>query len=83
MKPFKGEIHNWRRRIFDKSIDPVYKNTLGYIIVGIPHGHPDFVNHIYTSAVVKHEGDTVETMNSRYKLVGPEQTTETKISKST
>lgn len=62
MKPFKGEIHNWSIRTF---VD-------GYIITGIPVGHPKFKNWMRTSKVVKRVGRNVETLNSRYVLVGEE-----------
>lgn len=80
-KPYKGQISNWRRRRF--QVTPEYAHTLGYCIAGCPSGHPNFTNWIITSAVVKHEGDQIETMNSRYTLVDEElPATSTKISKS-
>jgi len=59
-KPYKGRIDNWYKREYAD----------GFIIVGIPVGHPKFVDFIYTSKVVKldEENNKVETMNSLYDL---------------
>lgn len=71
MKPYKGEISNWYKNHFNKYAFPSLGENLGYTIVGKPHGHPEFITWIYTSAVVKHNQETgeIETLNSRYKLV--------------
>lgn len=62
MKPYKGEIHSWRKVEF---VD-------GFIIMGKPIGHPQFVNWIRTSKVeFMKDSDgywEVETLNSRYHL---------------
>lgn len=82
-KPFKGHISNWFKRAFDQSAHTSLPSNLGYIICGRPSGHPVFKDRIYTSAVVKHEGNQVETLNSRYELVGEAiSTSSQKISKS-
>lgn len=75
MKPCKGSIHNWKRRFVPG----------GFVIVGEPHGHPDFQNWIITSLVQKMEPTDpytngrdgyftyeVTTLNSFYELVGEE-----------
>jgi hypothetical protein len=71
-KQYKGEIHNWEIRRFDKNRHPGYEDTLGYVIFGKPKGHPSFTGWIVTSAVVKHDplDNEIETMNSYYKLIG-------------
>lgn len=67
-KPYKGEIHDWH----------MLKSGNGVVVFGRPVGHPKFINWIRTSLVVSHEPgegdqpDYVETLNSRYKLVGSE-----------
>lgn len=79
-KPYRGEIHEWKRKYFPKDIWEEYKPSLGYCIYGIPIGHPQFVNYILTSAVVDYDETTgeVETINSIYKLVPPRNTTSVK-----
>lgn len=74
-KPYRGEIHEWERKYFDKIKD--FPHTLGYIIRGIPKGHPEFTGFILTSAVVDYDETTgeLETLNSIYKLVPPRITT--------
>ena len=63
-KSHRGELHNWRRMECE--------NGLGYF-VGTFMGHPVFTGeHGHTSYVVAHEGDEIETRNSRYTLVGDE-----------
>lgn len=69
-KPFKGQIHNWKKLYY---LD-------GYTITGTPVGHPLFKNWIWTSKVVefkeisRHRDEPrrfhVETLNSYYELVG-------------
>lgn len=75
-KPFKGYIRHWARRYFDKSwfADNIPEANLGYIVTGIPQGHPEFKNWMRTSAVVYFDEYTneIETLNSRYILVGEE-----------
>lgn len=66
--PYKGEIHDWH----------MIRSGTGVVVLGRPVGHPEFINWIKTSLVVRHEigegdqPDFIETLNSRYKLVGPE-----------
>lgn len=71
-KPFKGNIHNWKVAYFDKTRHPFEVETQGYCIIGKPEGHPSFTGWIKTSPVVKFNQDdlTIETLNSRYQLVG-------------
>ncbi len=64
-KPHRGSLGRWRRMECE--------NGLGYYIVGIFIGHPSFTGEYgHTSYVVAHEGDEIETRNSRYTLVGEE-----------
>ena len=66
-KPHRGSLENWRR--MECGVD----QGLGYYIVGIFMGHPSFTGEYgHTSYVVAHEGDEIETRNSRYTLVGDE-----------
>lgn len=77
MKPFKGFIHSWKMRKVPSG---------GFVVVGVPQGHPDFVDWIVTSIVVnmfeipRHRGDPrrfrIETLNSVYELVGDESSKE-------
>jgi hypothetical protein len=70
-KPYRGEIHNWEKRRFDKDRNCLPEN-LGYVIFGRPKGHPSFSRSIQTSAVVSHNEETgeIETLNSIYQLIG-------------
>lgn len=78
-KPFKGNIHNWRRiempdAQFAAMVDAGESPGLGYVVAGEPDGHPDFHGWMRPSYIVKHNEETgeIETRNSRYKLIGPE-----------
>lgn len=60
-KPYKGTIK-----------DAIVRDCiggLGYLVVGTPIGHPDFVDWLHTSFVVKREGNEIETNNSRYTVI--------------
>jgi len=78
VKPHKGNIHLWKKLPLTEDqiarCHEIYKESpgLGYLITGWPDGHPRFSNWIRTSWVVKHEGNEIETRNSRYTLVGDE-----------
>lgn len=66
-KPHKGSLKNWYK--FGLGID----KGLGYVIIGEFVDHPEFAGKEgHTSYVVKHEGNEVETNNSRYTLIGEE-----------
>jgi hypothetical protein len=71
MKPFKGYISNWNKVPYEKT----------YFVRGRPSGHPDFKDFIRTSLVVKTwPADNgldicIETLNSRYILMGKETET--------
>lgn len=68
-KPFHGRIKDWARL---RSTD----RGLGYLIIGEFLDHPKFAGKQgHTSYIVKHDEETgeIETRNSRYLLVGPEQ----------
>lgn len=83
MKPHKGQISGWHKITCNTNPWPGEKEVnLGYYIFGRPSGHPQFESRIYTSPVVKHEGNEIETLNSRYTLVGEPGMTVEKISKS-
>lgn len=71
-KPFKGQIRCWGKYRFDPLMYPHLGENLGYVIVGRPINHPQFTGWMQTSAIVKHEGNIVETLNSIYELVGEE-----------
>jgi hypothetical protein len=64
MKPYKGEIRNWKIVEFADARDKT--------VIGVPIGHPLFVGWIRTSQIINMEDRggywDVETMNSRYKL---------------
>jgi hypothetical protein len=80
-KPYRGEIHEWKRRHFDEVLFPNLGHTLGYVIVGIPINHPTLTNWIITSAVVDYDETTgeLETINSIYKLVPARMTKAVKL----
>lgn len=68
MKPHNGPIMNWSKR--------TCAGGLGYYIWGRILAHPDFDDQVTnTSIVVAHDVATgeIETLNSRYTLVGAEQ----------
>jgi hypothetical protein len=80
MKPFKGHISNWNKQVWSEPKD----EHLGFVVRGRPSGHPEFEDFIRTSLVVKMDepieeaGETIyliETLNSRYKLIGHETVT--------
>jgi hypothetical protein len=76
MKPYKGEIHNWRKVScnFDGWPAPPFGAEGYFFIKGKPVGHPKFINWIVTSRVISIDKDGMcETLNSMYKLVGNEQ----------
>lgn len=74
MKPYRGEITEWHKVHHPaRCLVGEFANTLGYSINGKPMGHPTFVGWIRTSPVVRHEGNEIETLNSRYTLVGEER----------
>ena len=65
-KPYKGFIRDWQRQTLKDG---------RYIIWGTFDGHPWFHNsHGHTSIITFHDTATgdVETLNSRYTLIGPE-----------
>jgi len=64
-KPHKGTIRLWHK-------EECGSMGLGYVICGLSDGHPDFDGYpMHTSYVVKHEGNEIETRNSRYTLSDP------------
>ncbi len=66
-KPHRGSLEHWRR------MDCIADVGLGYYVVGLFVGHPQFSEKYgHTSYVVAHDGDQIETLNSRYTLVGDE-----------
>lgn len=74
MKPFKGEILNWTTRQVDPIHEHEYKEkTLGFYVTGTFKDHPQFHGRYgHTSMIVKvGKRGMVETLNSRYRLVGP------------
>jgi hypothetical protein len=76
MKPYRGIIENWERRLVDKNAVPEVPN-LGFVIEGRPLGHPIFwkSNRIRTSIVVAFNENTmqIETLNSVYDLRNPKR----------
>lgn len=72
MKPHKGTLVQWK---------PVYtmlatEEHLGYYIVGVFHGHPQFhgrAGHTSMIVAVRPEINEVETLNSRYSLEQPQE----------
>lgn len=68
-KPHKGTMSSWRRYRVEGCAG------LGYIIMGKFDTHERFAGmRGHTSCVMSHDLDTgeIETLNSRYTLVGPE-----------
>lgn len=74
MKPNRGWIDNWKMRVVDASAYTDISN-LGYVIEGVPIGHPIFNKSpwIRTSLVVKFDKEKmqIETLNSIYDLGKP------------
>lgn len=66
MKPHRGTINDWRKH-------PVVGEAVqGYIILGEFVDHPRFMGKRgHTSLVLQHDGDEIETLNSRYTLGTP------------
>jgi len=60
--------HKPDNRIFDGSRE--YNLAWGYV-----YGNPRFRDGewIHTSAIVNHNGDTIETLNTLYKVTNPDQ----------
>ena len=71
MKPYKGEIHNWRIIHMPQEYKHLFEG-LGIKIIGKPVGHPTRIDWILTSEVISITGETCITLNSTYKLVGDE-----------
>lgn len=70
MKPHKGRIDNWA---FGSGHHPEPydgQEHLNLVVRGIPVGHPNFVDFIRTSLVVKFDEEKmqIETLNSIYDL---------------
>ncbi len=75
-KPHMGLVEDWWQEHFDNDeVQKMYneKPGLGYIIRGTCIRHPKFgtSTHFNTSWVVKHDGNEIETRNSRYTLGTP------------
>jgi hypothetical protein len=77
-KPHRGKIYHWSRGPYmpKETVDKPWPDwavgSLGYCIMGHRDNTPRLGNRWRTSLVVKEEGRDVETLNSRYTLVGPE-----------
>lgn len=66
-KPHKGSMEMWKR--VDLKRNALNNDNLGYYIVGVFKGHPDFHGQSgHTSMVTLQEGNEIETLNSRYTL---------------
>ena len=77
-KPFKGKIYHWKKVPIERKEDweLLYGETLGlgYVIQGFLTETPRLGSRWRTSWVVKHfKNGSIETRNSRYKLVGKER----------
>lgn len=86
-KPFRGEINNWWKSPCSELSLKYYKDhgikNLGYVICGDIKGHPYIPDsrpnrgNFQTSLVINKEFnqesqvETVETLNSIYKLMNP------------
>lgn len=77
VKPYRGKIYNWSKYIPQgvtlKQIEDYYGKTLGYCIQGFTTKTPHLDTVIRTSLIVIHKTKSIETLNSRYTLVGKEQ----------
>ncbi len=63
-KPHRGTISEW----YPASCE----DGLGYLIFGVSVDHPEFAGRdMHTSYIVKHDGNEIETRNSRYTLGDP------------
>lgn len=73
-KPHNGDLFFWRRTPFNKDVYSLPEN-LGYVITGSKSRERlSLGTYWQTSAVVKHNEETgeIETLNSRYQLIGEE-----------
>lgn len=73
MKDHKGSLTNWWVFYPDRAEKFAPKESLGYIIRGTFVDHEDFAGEDgHTSWVVSHDETSgyIETMNSRYTLLG-------------
>lgn len=73
-KPHNGQITNWWLHYPLSEFEPP-EGALGYIVRGDLIDHPDFdprFSNGHTSWVLSHNEATgeIETLNSRYRLVG-------------
>lgn len=77
-KPHKGKIYHWCKEHFDKGdFEERYCEPagLGYYIFGYKSNPPKLGNAFHTSIVIAHSSSgEIETRNSRYTLIGPENT---------
>lgn len=68
MKPFMGHLKNCSKRFVPNQTD-----NLGYYyrcnFVDHPYIRDEIGTRGHTSMIVKEDGDEIETLNSRYKIV--------------
>jgi hypothetical protein len=67
-KPYKGNIRDWTICPFDSTRYLFAQPTLGYTVRGRFETSSNKLR--ITSAVVRRQGFEIETLNSRYTLVG-------------
>ena len=76
MKKNGGVITNWQLHSLSTKYLVKYPGTLGRILTGIvvndPAGRWNPGDHMRSSMVVSFDGETVETLNTIYKVEGPE-----------
>lgn len=76
MKKDGGVITNWQLHTLGSEYLVKYPGTLGRILTGTvkhdPTGRWEPGFHMRSSMVVSFDGETVETLNTLYKVDGPE-----------
>ena len=79
MKKFGGIVQNWHLHTLSKELrkkyNVLYPDNIGKILTGTfteePTGRWKVGDFMRSSLVVSFDGLTVETLNTRYKVIGP------------
>ena len=67
MKPYKGQLRDWR---FIRVDGRAYGDSVFYIVAGRRDYHEPYHTSAIQKIVLQDEGITIETRNSFYRLVG-------------
>ena len=76
MKKDGGTIENWQLHTLSDKYKEASRGTLGKVLTGTVKEDPtvrwETGMHMRSSLVVAFDGLTVETLNTRYRVVGPQ-----------